>query len=326
MDLTLKRTLEEQDPRPARSIMALGLHWKRPGMGSQDALAHLKRELGLPGKAREGIGHTGVLDPFAEGWLLCGTDEGTKLMGPLSGLDKTYETQLLIGWTTPTLDSASEALHPEGHVAESMREWLQRDLSVINAELAEFLATKEGTSFDQIPPQFSSVHVDGKRAYDWARKGVEKELKPKRVHVVEVEHLNCERGAESSILWNFRVRVTTGTYIRALARDWATELAAFPGHLTRLVRLAVGDFGLDETPGTFWRPLELDELRGVFDIHYLTALEAERLRNHGQWQARPHPRPCLLVAPDGQGPVAWTEVPSGKIGRVFLSNPLALNS
>ncbi|MEO5666661.1 MAG: hypothetical protein ABIR96_01245 [Bdellovibrionota bacterium] len=301
--------------------MALGLLWKRSGIGSQDALGNLKRELGLPGKAREGIGHTGVLDPFAEGWLLCGTDEGTKLMSPLSGLDKTYETTILIGCTTQTLDSESDIVRPEGSVAVAVREWTTRDLSRIDAELREFLASKDNTAFDQIPPQYSAVHVDGKRAYDWARKGVEKELKPKRVHIIAAEHLGCERGQDDAILWNLRLRVSSGTYIRALARDWAKELAHYPGHLTRLVRLAVGNFGRNEAP-TPWKTLALEDLKGLFDIHYLTAHEADRIRNFGQWQPKPHSRPCLLVAPEGLGAVAWTEAESGKIGRVFRSDPL----
>ncbi len=301
--------------------MALGLLWKRPGMGSQDALGALKRELGLPGKAREGIGHTGVLDPFAEGWLLCGTEEGTKLLGPLSGLDKTYEAQMLIGWTTPTLDSTSEALHAEGLTAQALKEWLTLDLTRIEAELSEFLSHKIGSSFDQIPPQFSAVHIDGKRAYDWARKGVEKELKPKRVQILEAEHLGVEKGPENSILWNFRVRVSSGTYIRALARDWATDLANYPGHLTRLVRRAVGEFGR-QSEAAPWTLLGLSDLKGLFDIHYLTAHEAERLRLHGQWQPRPHSRPCLLVGPGDMGAIAWTEALSGKVGRVFTANPL----
>lgn len=301
--------------------MALGLLWKKPGLGSQEALGQLKRELGLPGKSREGIGHTGVLDPFAEGWLLCGTEEGTKLMSPLSGLDKTYETTILIGWTTSTLDGTSDAIKPEGQTANAVHEWVSRDLSVIDSELKEFLASKSGTSFDQIPPQFSAVHVDGKRAYDWARKGVEKELKAKRVEILSTEHLGVRAGPEGSILWDLRVRVTAGTYIRALARDWAQELAHFPGHLTRLLRLAVGNFGQHEAPCD-WKLLGLEDLKGIFDIHYLTSHEADRLRNHGQWHLRPHPRPCLLVGPEGFGPVAWTEAMSGKVGRVFTSNPL----
>jgi tRNA pseudouridine55 synthase len=301
--------------------VALGLLWKAPGIGSQDALGRLKRDLGLPGKAREGIGHTGVLDPFAEGWLLCGTEEGTKLLAPLSGLDKTYEAQMLIGWTTATLDSTSEALHAEGLTAQALRDWLARDLSRLDAELREFLSHQIGASFDQIPPQFSAVHVDGKRAYDWARKGVEKELKPKRVHILEAAHLGTERGPENSILWSFRVRVSSGTYIRALARDWATELASYPGHLTSLVRRAVGDFGRG-VEASAWTLLELSDLKGLFDIHYLTAHEADRLRQHGQWQPRPHARPCLLVGPGDSGVIAWTEALSGKLGRVFTADPL----
>lgn len=300
--------------------MAFGLLWKKTGIGSQDALGQLKRDLGLPGKSREGIGHTGVLDPFAEGWLLVGTEEGTKLLSPLSGLDKTYEAEMLIGWTTTTLDSTGEVQKPEGQTAKAVFEWLDRDLSEIEKDLRELLAAKSGTSFDQIPPQFSAVHVDGKRAYDWARKGVEKELKAKRVELHGAEHVGLRRGPENSVLWTLRVHVSSGTYIRAFARDWAQEIAHFPGHLTGLIRVAVGEFGRNEDPKP-WKLLGPESLKGLFDFHSLTESEAQRLRNYGDWKPRPHPRPCLLVGPGELGTIAWTEAGSGKVGRVFRSDP-----
>jgi tRNA pseudouridine55 synthase len=237
------------------------------------------------------------------------------------GLDKTYEATMLLGWSTDTLDSEGTRLDAEARTAEALKEWLAQDLAQIDAELKDFLAHKAQSSFEQVPPQFSAVHVDGKRAYEWARRGVEKELKSKKVHVREATHFGVRRSPEGEILWDFSVRVSAGTYIRAFARDWALELCHFAGHLTRLLRTSVGPLTM-EAP-SLWQPLQLDDLKPLFDIHYLTADEAQRLRAHGQWKPKPHPRPCLLLGSAESGPVAWTEAQTGKIGRVFARNPLS---
>lgn len=308
--------------------MALGLIWKPKGVGSQDALGLLKTELNLDTKGRQGMGHTGILDPFAEGLLLCGTEEGTKLLAPLTGLDKVYETTLCFGRSSDTLDDTGEFMDPQGEEAARVSAWLSRPDSEIDSDLKSFLVSVTESQFDQVPPHFSAVHIDGKRSYEWARQGIQKELKSKTVNVFETQHLGVRRDPEGCILWDFRLRVSSGTYIRALARDWGLELCGFPGHLTRLVRTAVGPFGEGvfesksipvEHP--FWKPLALEDFKVFFDIHYLSEFEAELLRKNGRWAPEPHPQARLLVGPNSIGTVAWTEAGSGKIGRVFTADP-----
>jgi len=302
--------------------MAIGLLWKRSGLGSQEALAELKKELALPGRSREGIGHTGILDPFAEGWLLVGITEATKLLNPLNGLDKTYEAQVYIGASTETLDSTSELECPEGLLKDSVTEWMQRPLAEIELELKEFLASKEHSEFDQVPPRFSAVKIQGQRSYDLARKGVDFTPKSKRVRVMELEHLGLEKDKETQgLLWSIRLRVASGTYVRSLARDWVQELCHFPGHLRALRRIAVGPLGLN-LPQEGWHPLQAEELKKFFDFHYLTEDEAERLQTHGRWKPKPHSRPVLLVGPGERGIVAWAQAGQGALGRVFKANPL----
>ena len=304
--------------------MALGLLWKRKGLGSQDALAELKKSMGLPGRSREGIGHCGILDPFAEGWLLVGTEEATKLLNPLTALNKTYEATIYLGATTDTLDDTVEQIKPEGMVKDSMKEWMNRPVPMIEFELKEFLQSQSDLEFSQIPPKYSAVKVNGERAYNLARfQGITPELKSKRVKIFEAEHLALRKISDVVLEWDVRVKVSSGTYIRVLAKDWGSELCHFPGHLTRLLRTEVGPFGSNtdrEKEGLNF--FSLEEAKKVFDIHYLTQSEATRLRNHGQWKPRPHPKPILLVGPSDMGVVAWTQAQTGKIGRVFKKNPL----
>lgn len=313
--------------------MGLALLWKSRGPGSQELLGTFKRDVGLAGKGREGIGHTGTLDPFAEGGLVVGTGEGTKLLAPLTGLDKTYEASMVFEATSDTFDD-------EGQLS-----WAETPLDttrLTDESLRAFLAQQIG-EFDQIPPAYSAVHIDGKRAHEWARAGVEKELKSRRCRLVSAEHLGLGgvtllQGKPVTV-WHFRVRVTAGTYIRALARDWGQSLVGRPGLLCRLVRSGVGPFsfgrpvgpqsgaGLNSDvgvaqPGVHW--LTLEDLKPLFDLRALSGAEADALKRFGRWTpVGGSLRPALLVGSEGV-PVAWTHAETGAIGRVFLSNPLAI--
>ncbi len=305
--------------------MSLGMLWKPVGLGSQEALGFLKNELGLPGRSREGIGHTGILDPFAEGWLLVGTEEATKLLSPLSALDKVYEATIFLGATTDTLDNTSEPIFPEGAVKDAMMLWMNRPVEILEAELIEHLKFFKNLEINQTPPKFSAVKINGERAYNLARfEGKVPELKSKTVTIFEAQHLGLKKLSDSSMAWDVRVHVSSGTYIRVLAQDWGTELCHFPGHLTRLRRTWVGPYGGDAptSDDQKFQILGTEELKKIFDIHYLTSSEATRLRDFGQWKPRPHPRPLLLMGPENMGLVAWAHASTGKIGRVFKKNPL----
>lgn len=298
--------------------MGLALLWKERGPESQRALGELKRSLRLPGNDRTGVGHTGTLDPFAEGILLVGTGEGTKLLTPLTGLPKTYEATALIGVSSDMLDDTGTL------------EWSPspiRTEHLTDVALREFVAAQV-RRFEQMPPQYSAIHVDGKRAYEWARQGVQKELKARSCEILSAEHLGLRplewRGG-SVWEWRFRVRASAGTYIRCLARDWVSELTGFPGLLNGLVRTEVGPFTMASGKGVQW--LRAGDLHPLFDSLAITDVEAQALRAHGRWAPRFGPRglPALVSRPDGEV-VAWTEGVSGKIGRVFLRDPFRSDS
>lgn len=318
--------------------MALALVWKPPGEGSQQFLGRLKREWKVGGKSREGIGHTGTLDPFAEGLLCVGTDEGTKLLHPLTGLSKSYRARFVFGVTSDTLD-VTGAITPQ---LLTEPEALQK---LLETSAETFLTSKRGR-FEQVPPQFSAVHIDGKRAYDWAREGITKELKSRTAELLEARSLGFRKialadfasahglapsdaserapmGASGTLYeWDVELSVSSGTYIRSLARDWGLEIAGAPGLLSSLIRTRIGPFELPEGQLQSW--LDLTQIEKLFDIERLSAEAADALQRYGRW----NPQACektRILLDDAGTPVAWVEAPSGKIGRVFRSDPLQVH-
>jgi tRNA pseudouridine55 synthase len=299
--------------------VGIALLWKPAGIGSQDCLARFKREV-LKFKSARGkseIGHTGTLDPFAEGVLLMAWQEGTKLLAPLQGLPKTYVAKMKFGATTTTLDSTSPEIFPsDGHFKALD--------SSFNAKAQAFLDSKLG-SFDQIPPAFSAVHVNGRRAYELAREGKVVELKARKVSLISAEHLGFDPAAQT---WTFRVEVSSGTYIRCLARDWGLDLSGFAGHLVALKRDAVGPFTLEEaqvkSETLCWKQLNINDFKGLFDQTHLNLRESELLHKHGRWTERPQAsssrKGFLAMSPD-QIALGWIEADGRKIGRIFKSDP-----
>ena len=179
----------------------------------------LTRRLGL--KKRK-VGHAGTLDPLATGVMIICTGRATKLIDNLQAGVKEYEASIALGATTPSFDLETEidARYPVEHITEE----LVRDV------LSRFTGRIE-----QIPPAFSACKVDGKRAYELARKGREVDLKPKVLVIDSIELLSFARDSIS-----IRVVCSKGTYIRALARDIGAALGS-GGHLTALRRTRVGD-------------------------------------------------------------------------------------
>lgn len=179
----------------------------------------LTRRLGLK---KLKVGHAGTLDPLATGVMIICTGRATKLIDNLQAGVKEYEASIALGATTPSFDLETEidARYPVEHITEE----LVRDV------LSRFTGRIE-----QIPPAFSACKVDGKRAYELARKGREVDLKPKVLVIDSIELLSF---AHDSI--SIRVVCSKGTYIRALARDIGAALGS-GGHLTALRRTRVGD-------------------------------------------------------------------------------------
>lgn len=173
------------------------------------------------------VGHAGTLDPLATGVLLVCTGRATRRIEELQSGEKEYIATVELGATTPSFDLETEidATYPIDH---------------INCDLvSKVLKSFEGEIM-QIPPVFSAVKVDGKRAYKYARNGKELELKAKPVKIREIEFISLE----GNIL-KFRVVCGKGTYIRALARDLGQKLKS-GAHLKELRRTRVGNIRIED--------------------------------------------------------------------------------
>jgi tRNA pseudouridine55 synthase len=196
---------------------------KPEGPTSHDIVAAVRRSLG-----RKRVGHTGTLDPFASGLLLVCVGRATRLAEYLSGLDKTYEAVAKLGETTDTLDR-------EGEILERREGWA--DLR--RGRIEEVLAAMRG-EVEQLPPAFSAKKVRGEAAHRRVRRGERVELAPARVtiHTLELTSLELPHVA-------FSVRCSSGTYVRALARDLGEALGV-GAHLVGLRRTAIGAFRVED--------------------------------------------------------------------------------
>lgn len=173
------------------------------------------------------IGHAGTLDPLATGVLIVCTGKQTKQIESLQYKTKEYVATIKLGATTPSFDLETQidAEYPTAHIDETLvRETLKKFIGEIQ----------------QIPPTYSAVKVNGKRAYDYARRGVEVEIKPKTLVIDEIELMEYN---EDEIV--VRVVCSKGTYIRALARDIGEALQS-GAHLTALRRTRIGDVKVDD--------------------------------------------------------------------------------
>lgn len=196
------------------------LHWT-----SFDLVAKVRRTLcHALGVKRLKVGHSGTLDPLATGVVVVCTGKKTKLIDQLQYDTKEYIATLQLGATTPSFDMEHEVDHryPTAHIS--------RDL--IDQTIPTFLGEQW-----QVPPVYSAVSVNGKRAYTFARKGEEVELKPKLLVIDEIEVLSFD---EASMQLTIRVVCSKGTYIRALARDIGVRLKS-GAYLTALRRTRVGN-------------------------------------------------------------------------------------
>ena len=205
---------------------------KPEGPTSHDMVAVARRAL----KERR-IGHTGTLDPFASGLLLLCVGRATRLAEFLTGLDKTYEAVARLGVATDSEDR-------DGTVVSESDGWRALDREAVEAALAAFSG-----AIEQVPPQFSAKKVGGEAMYRKARRGEHVELAARPVHIHEIDLLELDLPDV-----RFRVRCSSGTYIRSLARD-VGETLGVGAHLTQLRRTAIGAFGLEGALA----PEELDQ-------------------------------------------------------------------
>ena len=201
------------------------LHWT-----SFDVVAKVRYNLCRVLKTKKlKVGHTGTLDPLATGVVIVCTGKKTKMIEQLKYDVKEYIATLQLGATTPSYDLEKEidATYPTAHINRQL----------IDETIPLFLGEQW-----QVPPIFSAVQINGKRAYEFARKGEMVELKPKLLVIDEIEVLAFD---EATMQLTIRVVCSKGTYIRALARDIGEKLHS-GAHLIALRRTQVGDTRVED--------------------------------------------------------------------------------
>lgn len=200
-------------------------------ISSFGALAHVRYLISKKiGVKRVKIGHAGTLDPLATGVLILCTGRCTKQIEQLQAHTKEYTATLQLGATTPSFDLEHpiDQNYPTAHITKELIE--------------EKLRCFEGDIM-QVPPVFSACMVDGKRAYDMARRGDEVQLKAKPIHIDEIELIDF---SPETMQMTIRVVCGKGTYIRSLARDIGEALGS-GAHLTALRRTRVGDYRVEDS-------------------------------------------------------------------------------
>jgi tRNA pseudouridine55 synthase len=233
---------------------------KPGGITSHDVVARVRR---LAGTRK--VGHAGTLDPMATGVLVLGVNRATRLLGHLTLTDKWYDATVRLGVTTTTDDA-------EGEVIVTRPTDLLTDEAVRGA-LAAFVG-----EIDQVPNAVSAIKIAGKRAYARVREGEVVEIPARRVTVHSLEFTALDLPDVE-----IAVHCSSGTYIRAIARDLGETLGV-GGHLTALRRTAVGPFeidsarSLDDLEGSFTITPISDAVRAWFPAHDLDAAGAAAVR------------------------------------------------
>lgn len=265
---------KRQRPEEAEVGSGIVLVDKPAGWTSHDVVGRIRK---LAGTRK--VGHAGTLDPAATGVLVVGINRATRLLTHIVGVDKTYTATIRLGESTTTDDA-------EGEVSAT------RFANAVTDERVAQAVKRLTGEIMQVPSTVSAIKVDGRRAYDRARKGeeVELEARPVTVSQFEVHQIHRIDGGKLVDL-DVEVSVSSGTYVRALARDLG-DLLETGGHLTALRRTAVGPYSAEQC-------LSLDQLGSVndegdfgyiglaeaaaqlFPARQVTAEEAEHLR-HGR--------------------------------------------
>lgn len=199
---------------------------KPAGMTSHDVVARCRRVFGT-----RKVGHAGTLDPMATGVLVVGIERATKILGLLTATDKSYAATIRLGQTTSTEDADGQMLRTVS--AEHLTD----------AEIEAAVAGLRG-EIDQIPSSVSAIKVDGQRAYKLAREGQTVELPARRVRIARFDVI-ARRSVDTFVDVDVEVDCSSGTYVRALARD-VGDAVGVGGHLVALRRTRVGRYGLGE--------------------------------------------------------------------------------
>ena len=203
--------------------------YKPAGITSHDVVSCLRRVTKI-----KQIGHTGTLDPFAEGMLLVCIGKATRLIEYLDD-DKAYTGVIQLGSATDTYDK-------EGKIIKTS------DKMVTKTDIESALIHFTG-EIEQLPPIYSAIKVNGKKLYQYAREGKEVKIEPRRVNISSLEILDFDEANRQVTL---HIECSKGTYIRSIANDLGEKLGTY-GHLIKLIRTKVGDFKVNDS-------IKLDEL------------------------------------------------------------------
>jgi tRNA pseudouridine55 synthase len=281
---------------------------KPVGAGSTQVVSAVKRALREGGYPKVKVGHGGTLDPLASGVLPIALGEATKLAGRMLDSDKVYEFTIAFGTETDTLDLEGVVVARCDHIPE---------FGATEDVLVDFIG-----EIEQIPPAYSALKIDGRRAYDIARAGMIPEMQPRKVMVHDLSYV--AEGLDDGVRWvTLQACVSKGTYIRSLARDIAYALDSV-GHVTKLRRTKAGPFGLESAisldklaDAAKARELEqhlLPLTAGLDDIPALSVDpdQAGALRQ-GRVLVGIAAQPGLHLAISGETPVALVELSGGEL-------------
>ena len=278
--------------------------YKPVGKTSHDVVAILRRVTKI-----KQIGHTGTLDPFAEGVLPICIGKATRLIEYLKD-DKAYIGTIQLGKSTTTYDVDGEGVN-------------ESDKIVAQEEIEKALVKFTG-DIEQLPPMYSAIKVNGKKLYEYARDGKAIEIKPRRVNIKEIKIINFDKEKRQLELY---IACSKGTYIRSIANDLGEEVGTY-GHLIKLIRVQAGDFGVNDA-------VKLEDLNTIENvrtnlIYPLNYLDYPRYNlNSDELEKVSHGMPIALtkdfndgivVLTDNNNLVAIGEVSSNKIkcSKVFI--------
>lgn len=316
----MTRGAADRQPRERRPTAADGVVVvdKPADWTSHDVVARMRRLA-----STRKVGHAGTLDPMATGVLVIGIGRATRLLTYIVGADKEYTATVRLGVSTTTDDVEGETLTVV-------------DASHVTAADVEAAVAGLTGAIQQVPSAVSAIKVDGQRAYARVRAGEDVELaaRPVTVSRFDVHEVRPGRTDDGSPVLDVDVTVvvSSGTYVRALARDLGTTLGV-GGHLTALRRTRVGGYGLDVARSLddlgalpMDAPIDVvslaDSARATFPVRELTADEARAL-SYGQSIDVAGPQPAATVAgiaPDGEL-VALLEERGGKVRPALVFAP-----
>ena len=225
---------------------------KKTGMTSFDVVRDVRREFGV-----KKVGHSGTLDPLATGLLLVAVGEATKLLEYFVGLDKEYEVVGKFGFVSDSFDA-------DGEVVES-----DEQKECLRSEVEEALGAFVG-DIEQVPPKYSALKIDGKRAYELARAGVDVKMKARKVTIGRYEIMDFN--------WpevKFAVQCTSGTYVRSLVHDLGMKLGC-GAYVKELRRISVGKFNVKDAGGDL---IAIEDMVGDLPKFELSDADFEGLKD-----------------------------------------------